>query len=339
MKKLILLFAFQCILSSSFSQDPLKDQTRRAPVLKESNPMTDKGDRNNNFYDNEVTIALQPAELEVTGEVQNPGKVDFSRLQKRSVIVKETVLKEDGSNAFVGAYRYDGYSLFDILSDRILQKKNQDEFHPVIDVYVEIENLKGEKTVMTWGEIFYPNFLHNSIIATGVMRIVPSKSKELWPLPEESRLVIATDLITMRNISRPVKITVRSYPGSFKVDRTMSPVYSPDFRIYTSPEKSFSCNNTGDLPTEKLQAIFYGRGRGIHSTQPFIGVYIKDLLTQSFAFTRDNLMKGLFVFAGIDGYRAVYSYSEIMNRMDQEEILLVPSKKQDDGGKFRIFPS
>ncbi len=95
-------------------------------------------------------------------------------------------MKEDGSNAFIGAYRYDGYSLFDILNDRILKKKNKEEFSPIIDLYVEIENAKGEKVVLSWGEIYYPNFLHNSIIATDVMRIVPSKTKELWPLPSES---------------------------------------------------------------------------------------------------------------------------------------------------------
>jgi hypothetical protein len=42
---------------------------------------------------------------------------------------------------------------------------------------------------------------------------------------------------------------------------------------------------------------------------------------------------------GKDGYRSVFSYSEIVNRNDQSEILLVPCKEEKDGGKFRIFPS
>jgi len=33
------------------------------------------------------------------------------------------------------------------------------------------------------------------------MRIVPSKTKELWQLPETSKLVVANDLLTERNIS------------------------------------------------------------------------------------------------------------------------------------------
>ena len=340
MKRLLVLFAFQLILLSLYSQNINMNASSAILPAEEKKGIPDKGDKNNNFYDNEETFALTPLEIEVSGEIVNPGKVDFSMLQKRSVIVKETLLKDDGTNSFIGAYRYDGYSLFDILNDRILKKKNGEEFRPIIDVYVEIENKKGEKVVLTWGEIYYPNNLHNLIIATDVMRIVPSKTKDLWPIPKESRLVVATDLITERNLSQPVKITVRSYPKSFVVNRDMNTMFSPDFKVFTEPQKTTSYSSIpARFQTETLHTIFYGKGRGIHSTQPFSGIYIKELLKSSFAFDRKNLKTGLFAFVGIDGYRTVYSFSEIMNRNDQAEILLVPSEDEKDGGKFRIFPS
>jgi len=300
----------------------------------------DKNDRNNNFYDNEVTYSLSQTGLEIAGEVENPGKVDFSKLQKRSVIVKETLLKEDGSNAFIGAYRYDGYSLFDILNDRILKKKNAEEFPPIIDLYVEIENDKGEKVVLSWGEIYYPNFLHNCIIATDVMRIVPSKTKDLWPLPAKSRLIIASDLITERNISNPKKITVKSYPRSFRVIKEMKPLTSPEVLIRNDETilEKIMVQPEG-IQKETLHTVFYGKGRGIHSTQPFTGIYLKELLQKQFPFNRQNLKKCLVTIVGKDGYRSVYSYSEIMNRNDQAEILFVAAENPDDGGKFRIFPS
>ena len=192
----------------------------------------DRNDRNNNFYDNEETFVLIPAELEICGEIENPGKVDFSKLTKRTVIVKETLLNKNDSNTFIGAYRYDGYSLFDILHDRKLKKKNAEEFRPIIDVFIEIENNKGEKVVLSWGEIYYPNYLHNIIIATDVMRIVPSKTKDLWPLPAECKLVVGNDLITERNLSSPSRITVRSYPRSYAVNRELNPLVSNDVKIY-----------------------------------------------------------------------------------------------------------
>ena len=305
-----------------------------------TNARPDSTDRNNNFYDNEPTYPLKTLPLRVEGEIENPGPVDFSKLPKRSVIVKETRLNPDGSNSFVGAYRYDGYSLFDILQDRIVKKKNAAEFRPIIDLYVEIENARGEKVVLSWGEIYYPNFLHNSIIATDVMRIVPSKSKDQWPLPADSKLVIATDLITERNLDAPVRITVRSYPHSIPVNRDLNPLFSDSVRLYNGGVPVMTLKDApSGLQTMTLHTIFYGRGRGIHSTQPFSGICLKDILKNVFKVDADHIRTGLIAIVGADGYRAVYSWSEILNRNDQAEVLLVPCEQEKDGGKFRIFPS
>ena len=305
-----------------------------------SQVIPDRADRNNNFYDNEDTYTLPLNQVFISGEIENPGQLDFSKLTKRSVIVKEALLKNDTGNQFVGAYRYDGYSLFDILCDRVLKKKNAAEFRPIIDLFVEIENAKGEKVVLSWGEIFYPNNLHNIIITTDVMRIVPSKTKDLWPLPVECKLIMSQDLVSERNISGPVKITVFSYPGSYLVNREMNPLVSEKVDLFSGKDKIDSFTETPALlQKETLHTIFYGKGRGIHSTQPFSGVYLKDYLAGKFQFNRKNLQTGLVICAGIDGYRSVFSFSEIMNRSDQAEILLVPCPNEKDGGRFRIFPS
>ncbi|MEI6433941.1 MAG: hypothetical protein WCP32_03785 [Bacteroidota bacterium] len=340
MKKLtfiLLLTLFLPRIHAQKTQDPLKNQ---ANLNVATQVIPDKADRNNNFYDNEETYILPLNDLVVEGEVENPGKVDFSKLTKHSVIVKEALLVNDTGNKFVGAYRYDGYSLFDILNNRILKKKNAADFKPIIDVFVVIENKKGDKVTLSWGEIYYPNFLNNSIIATEVMRIVPSKTKDLWQLPVESKLIVGNDLISERNISAPVKITVISYPRNYKVNRDISPLVSEKVQVFSGEEQidSFS-SMPAKFQKETLHTIFYGKGRGIHSTQPFTGIYVKSYLETKFPVTRKQLRNGLVVFAGIDGYRSVYTYSEIMNRSDQEEILLVPCPEETDGGKFRIFPS
>lgn len=340
MKHLLTIALFGLLLSPVCAQN-MKTTAKDPETLKINTTTTvDKSDRNNNFYDNEPTYLLPIAALEIAGEIENPGKVDFSKLPKRSVIVKETLLNEDGSNAFVGAYRYDGYSLFDILTNRILKKNNRAVFPPIIDTYVEVENAKGEKVVLSWGEIFYPNNLHNILIATDVMRIVPSKSKDLWPLPAESRLIISADLITERNISSPTKITVKSYPRSFTINRAIDPLISPEILIRDNNrvmEKLTALPES--IPSETLHSIFYGKGRGIHSTQPFTGIFLKELLKEKFRFNRDNLRTGLITIVGLDGYRVVYSFSEVMNRNDQAEVMVVPLDAGVDGGKFRIFPS
>ena len=330
MKKLsIILCLLLFCITLNFAQSSLKVNYNNI----------DTTDATNNFYDNVETYLLTAEGIEVTGEIENPGFVDFSKLAKRSVIVKETLLNGD-KDKFVGAYRYDGYSLFDILNTFVLKKSNAEIFRPIIDVYVEIENAKGEKVVISWGEIYYPNHLHDMIIASEVARIVPSKTKDLWQLPAESKLVIAHDLITERNISSPVKITVKTFPLSIKVIKDLQPNYSPSLTFYkNNKEMGKIINNPKDLQNETLHTIFYGRGKGIHSTQPFTGVQLKKIIAGYSKQTQNNLRKGLVVVAAMDGYRAVYTFSELMNRNDQQEVLLLSDENTKENGKFKVFPA
>ncbi len=293
----------------------------------------------NDFYDDAETIKLKTSGVEVLGEIANPGKISLETLTLRSVIVKETLL-QDGKDKFVGAYRYDGYSLYDILNNVILKKKNEAEFQPIIDLYVEIENNKGEKVVFSWGELYYPIHRHEILIATQVARIVPSKTKDLWPLPSDSRLVVASDLLTHRNISNPTRITVKSYSGKFKITKGMSPMNSKSFTISDDTRK---LDEISALPSDLVKltypVVFYGRGRGIHGTTPFTGVLLKELLAKYVAVNEKNLKTGMFIIAGKDGYHATYTYSEIMNRNDQAEFLVIPSEKGTDGGDFQVYPA
>ena len=303
-------------------------------------PLTaDTGNTSNDFYDNAETYSLPVQTVSIEGEIKNPGAVDFSTLPLKSIIVKETLLSENGDK-FVGSYRYDGYALYDILNRIKLNKKNKEEFNPIIDMYVQIENDKGEKVNISWGEIYYPNHLQEIIIASRVMRIVPSKTKDLWALPEVSKLIVAGDLITERNISGPVKITVKSYPKSFETIKGLKPLYSPEIDIYNEnkPVETLT-ENPKDLQIEKFNTIFYGRGRGIHSVQPFTGVLFKEVLAKYIPFTRKNIREGIFLVVAEDGYRGVFTFSEVMNRNDQSEILLICRPETKDNGIFRLFPA
>ena len=81
----------------------------------------------------------------------------------------------------------------------MLKKKNEADFQPIIDLYVEVTNDRGESVVFSWGEIYYPVNRHRLLIATSVARIVPSKAKDLWPLPTETKIIAGNDLVTVRN--------------------------------------------------------------------------------------------------------------------------------------------
>lgn len=302
--------------------------------------MTLSAQENNDFYDDAPTHSLKgPVEVTVDGEVASTVTVDITKLPKRSVIVKEAAVDGQG-NRFVGAYRYDGYSLYDLLNDVVVEKKNAGEFGPIIDQYVAVENEAGDQVVLSWGEIYYPVDRHGIIIATEVARIVPSKTNELWPLPVDTRLVCSYDLITERNITNPNKITILSADVSLEVQKGLSPMHSPGITIMNGENV---LEKMEDLPAElsrcHYETIFYGRGRGIHSTTPFEGALLKDLLSTYFPSDREKLRSGMFVISGKDGYRGVFTYSEVMNRNDQSEAMIVDEAGNGNGGRYRVFMS
>jgi hypothetical protein len=303
-------------------------QTRAVP--------SPSGTATNDFLDDSETVALPgTTTIEVDGEVGNPGKVNLALLPLRSVGVKETILK-DGTNTFVGAYRYDGYALDEVLDRIVLQKKNQKEFRPIIDAYVEVSNSRGDSAVISWSEIYNPVHRHEILIATRVMHHVPRETMAQWPLPTETRLIVPSDLITERNIASPTRITVRSLDDPFKAEKTGGP-FSPEFVITTGSQTVAHVTTTG-APTQEYPTVFYGRGQGIHAVAPFKGVLLREVLRPYVPITRESLRRGMLTVAGKDGFRAAYTVAEVMNRCDQSEVLLVDTG-DGAGGRFRVFPS
>jgi len=342
MKKIVFLTTSLLIIISLFYTSCSQ---KKNPVFAKNNEgltivaRGDTSDISNDFYDNADTYELPSTPLKIEGEIENPGTIDFSKLPLHSVIVKEAILDTSG-NKFTGAFKYEGYSLYDILNTIRVKKANAKEFERIIDMYVQVENAKGEKVFLSWGELYYPVHRHEIIIATRVMRIVPSVTNELWKLPEESKLIVSADLLTERNISAPAKIIVKSYPRSFPTKKGLKPNFSPEIKIYS--ENRLEETLTGypkDLQIQKYDAIFYGRGKGIHSTNPFTGILLKEVMAKYFKTTKENLQKGIFLVIAKDGYRAVFTFSELMNRNDQEEVLLLCRPETKENGIFKLFPA
>ncbi|MFO7616095.1 MAG: hypothetical protein R6V75_02460 [Bacteroidales bacterium] len=294
----------------------------------------DSADQNNDFYDNEPFYALPgPGTILVGGEVEQEVMVDLSTLPTHSVLVRETGL-EDGVTRFTGAYRYDGPSLFDVLKEVRVSKRNATEFPPIIDQYVVVYGSGGDSVTLSWGELFYPVHLHQVIIASRVMRIVPSKTGEHWPLPEKRKLVVAPDLVTVRNITEPARIMIRSCRVDIPVDRTAE-MWADEMELTLSEtdRQTFTKLPTSLKPVDYDQ-VFYGRGMGIHGVTTFHGSWLKDLIEGRLPVSTDRLRNGLFVVSAIDGYRCSMSWSELMNRNDGEGVILIDQNNYEGAGRF-----
>lgn len=310
-------------------------------------PLAVFGQQTNDFFDNTPSRRLPGAlKVEVTGEVANPGVIDLERLPLRSVIVREA-RREKGEVVFVGAYRYEGYSLLDILNDRVVAKKNGAGFPPPTDLLVAVENPVGEKVVLSWGEIYYPAAQHRVLIAAGAAPIVPGETKENWPLPGAVKLVCANDLLAERAILNPTKVTVFTAPLAITGKKGLSPLTVPDFKVIVrnSDGGSLPAAPKGAEPAwsrgekRSFPSVFYGRGKGYHGFQQFSGIPLREALTGFVALDPARMRRGYVVAASIDGYRIAMSFGELFGRNDQAEFLLVDRGVGADGGRFSIFPA
>ncbi len=293
----------------------------------------------NSLYHQNDSKKLKEGSIEIAGEVENPGKVKKFKYFSREVFVKEAKIDSKGNVDFIGAFRYRGYSLFDILHSFNLKKKNSEQFYPIIDAYVKVENDKGESVVFSWSEIFHTIKPHQIIVAVEVAPILPRKKEVEYQTGETFKLVAANDLFSFRNLDNPSKITVYSFDQKdYPVTRNMDPMYSPEVVINIGDEFS---HTIGLLEkNSKLgfySTVFFGMGMGHHPNDGFRGVFLNELL-DGFMETTDGdwIRNGLVCAAAVDGYRAIFSFSELFNRADQVFPMLAVSP-DENGGYYRIF--
>ena len=290
----------------------------------------------NSLFDVDEIKSLAPKSILIQGEVQNPGSVDLSSLPIRSIAIKEMGM-EKGSRVFKGAFFVNGYSLYDILNSKIYKKAPENTFSPPMDLYAVVENDKGERAAFSWGEIFYRNSFDILIVKT-IQPINPARAKASYVLPETPRLICARDLLNVRFISNPSKITVRSYHGAVSKEKPEN-IYSPELKIVTKTG-AFTIGDVEPSVEKRTYAdVGYGHGMGFKGNENVSGYLLKDLISTKFTLTPDMLREWIAVGSAKDGYRVVLSLSEIMNRSDNEDFLLLDKKNSPGDGRYVLYPA
>ena len=331
MKKVLLIFVAMVTTLLSYSQeaDAVSGATQ-----------TYKPDGNSLYHRTEET-RLKIGELWVEGEVQNPGRINLEKLYKRDVFYKEAIPDDSGKINFIGANRYVGYSLFDLLNGFIIEKKNTDTFRPATDLFIVIENDQNEEVTFSWAEIFYTNIPHQVIIATESAPIEPYKCKVNYPTGNTWKLVAANDLYGYRMLENPVKITVKSFDKKdYTINRNLRNTFSPKVDVVVDDKLVMIIDSNSQFPTpqEKYKSVFYGMGQGYHPIPEFNGVELGPLIEKIMnKNTASWMSNGLVCFSGLDGYRVIYSYSELFNRVDQVQAILATENKSGESGYFRIY--
>lgn len=294
----------------------------------------------NSMYHQTDLVELQQGTLLVEGELAKGGTVDFGKLYQREVFVKEQFPSPDDTAGFIGAFRYRGYALFDILHPYEVEKANREAFKPEIDLYIEISNDEGERVVFSWSEIFHTTTPGQIIIATAAAPISPGKREVNYDPGTRWKVVAANDLYNSRYLDNPTKITVRSFHlKDYKIQKGMKNMYSPMVRVvYPEQPDTVIGQVTDSIVFRHYATTFYGMGMGFHDQKTFDGPGLASLLKGKIPPMDPAMLKsGLVCFVGLDGYRVVYSYSELFNRADQLEAILALSTNPKDGGFYRNF--
>jgi hypothetical protein len=294
----------------------------------------------NSLFHQTDEVALEPGELYIAGEVKESGTVNLENHYQREVIIKESLFDQTKGIQFTGAYRYKGYSLFDLLHSFSLEKKNAELFKPETDVYILVENSEGDSVVFSWSEIYHTVNPHQIIIATAMAPVVPYRAEVDYPTGEKWRVVSAGDLFAFRTLDDPVKITIRSFDTKdYPINRDIDPLYSPYISVLFEETELQTITPTDDEAMHQTYyTAFYGMGMGYHPVESFTGPTLASKMNGILQpFDAKLNRTGLVCFVSLDGYRAIYSYSELFNRADQSAPLLAITQDRDNGGHYRNF--
>lgn len=288
----------------------------------------------NSFYERGPVKEYEIRTIFVGGEVAEPGPVELASLPLRSAAVKETAW-EEGKPAFKGAYFLTGYSLYDILNKKIVRKARED-FHPEVDLFVVVENAKGDKAVFSWGEIFYARDPFGALITRSARSVTAPKHNRDWPLPEESRLAVAGDLYNARFIANPIKVTVKSAPGEYPGKKHQS-AYAPEFKVLCGGRET-AVRKPGKLAGKRGYVYSgYGHGTGFKGLKETGGWLFKDVLAKTAGVAPQDCAGALVVVSAGDAYRAAYSLCEIVNRGDNADFLVSDRGDDEKDGKYSLL--
>ena len=293
---------------------------------------------NNDPFDNNQLYKLEYSVPEVTGELINPGIPGIEGISIRSVMVKEVVKDEkNNEESLSGAFVYYGFPLADLLNNFIIDKRNAKEFGLMNDLYVVVTGRGGDKAVFSWGEIYFSASGRNIILATGVRPVFPTHDTDRWDIPHKGKVVAGNDLMAFRNISDPAKIEILSFPVSFPGEKGFTPLYSPEILLNTPKGRYIIDTMPDSIFKSSFQTLFFGMHMGSRGFRSFEGVPLSDLLGNYIEFSDNEIRSGIIAFGALDGYRAVFSVSEIVNRSDTGGVLVSDAHGSDDG-RFIIRP-
>jgi len=290
---------------------------------------------------------LTGKDLLITGEVGQAVSLsakDLNRFECSEVRLNE--VSRDGR--YHGAFTYRGPALRSLLEFAGIKKKNPD-FNKDLDLAIVVKDKKGQKIVLSWGEIFYRN-PSNVIIAFEACPIIPHHEKDKIPkkfhpwLEQLERkvgfpkLVLASDFYSDRSLEGIASIEVVDLHPKVPQQKQKG-LFAPQFTVSGYGVKSMTFDA---LPAiDRTVTLFkeVGDGQGYHGLKLFEGVSLVQLLEEA-GIQRD--LDSAIIISAPDGYRTLLSYGELFMSPAGKNIIIgdmMAGEKVKKRGRFFLVTS
>jgi len=267
--------------------------------------------------------------LEVSGLTKRVYKFGADALNAFApTYIRTREVAPDGK--FMGTYRYSGIPVLHILEGVAVKKPDNAAFDRPLDMIVTFENAAGERVHFSYGELTMTADANPVILAFDRKELVPSKPKKdepyKWNAHRENikglRLVCPAEPDTARYLD-----DVRSvHLNDVTVDNSLLPAMKKGEKCAAS---SLTVIAGGKAKPVRLVGVERaavkgwvrtGHGQGYKGISDAEGYNLASLLAKNFPGCGP---KNFFLFVACDGYRSIFSGTEVFKTLDGRGMMLV----------------
>jgi len=271
--------------------------------------------------------------LKVTGKAKHEYRLTSGYLSTLSTVRVRTIEISPGGKV-MGAYYYQGIPLYFILDGIAPEKDGSDRFDRPLDMVVTLISSSGETACFSYGELTMCNDNNPVTLAWERKPLLPSKEpekykKNLYKRPLTGfRLICPGDLNDSRYLNDVAEMRLSLIPTSDHL--FPKPGKGKDCRsdrLYVIRKGEKYEGSLENVPEKTIPFRFrVGHGRGIKSKkyEPVSGYSLKIWLKNHFGPGKPG---DFYVFSGCDGYRSIFSWTEIYLTENGEKMILMKGEK------------
>ncbi|MCK5055301.1 MAG: hypothetical protein KAT34_01490 [Candidatus Aminicenantes bacterium] len=285
-------------------------------------------------YSGATPVALErkaPEGLSLTidGKVKQTYRFTGESFQRMANIRIRTPEVSPGGE-ILGAYIYTGIPVLYIMEGIVAEKKESDVFDRPLDMVVIFTSYSGKTSCFSYGELTTANDSLPIILAYHREPILPSKDPGKYDrnkYPENItglRLVCPREPDTARYLDNVVRMT-------FKRPATPDELLPPMQKNKKCSSNSVECvegqnkwpASFEDVPVKEISGWFrIGHGRGIKGDSRYTasGYHLSTFLKRNFPGCTAG---DFFIFVACDGYRSIFSGSEMFRTSAGDSFLLL----------------